>query len=104
MIKIFSSESRLRVQQVKDMLEAYQVPCFIKNEYAIGGVGELAPFDTWPEVWLSDDEWLPRASKLIDAFEDEVTTGSTWCCRRCQERNEASFEICWQCGTEREVN
>lgn len=100
MKKVFCSENRLRVQQVKDMLDSYCIPCFIKNEYAIGGAGEISPFDAWPEVWLTDDDWFNRATKLIAELESPVTEGTPWICQHCQEENEASFEICWNCGTE----
>ena len=101
MIKIFSSDNRLQIQQVKDLLDSYNIPCFIKNEYAIGAIGELAPFDTAPEVWLADNEWFKRASELISEFESErKTEGVAWLCPQCQEENDASFEICWQCGAE----
>lgn len=100
MIKVFCSENRLRIQQVKDLLDGYGIPCFIKNEYSIGGVGEISPFDAWPEVWLTDNEWFNRATQLIAEFEAAEKEGSPWVCRQCQEHNEASFEICWQCGTE----
>lgn len=100
MVRVFCSDNRLRVQQVKDLLEGYGIPCFVKNEYAIGGVGEIAPFDAWPEIWLTDDEWFTRASKLIAEFESAENQGSDWVCRQCHEQNEASFELCWNCGTE----
>lgn len=101
MKKVFTSDNRLRIQQVKDLLDDYDIPCFIKNEYAIGAIGELAPFDAWPEVWLADNEWHDRASQIISEFESQSkTAGNAWVCQQCQEQNDASFEICWQCGTE----
>ena len=90
------------VFQVKQLLDDNGIPCFIKNEFAIGGIGELSPFDALPEVWLTDDEWQPRAEKLIAQLDSENKQGTfSWVCPECQESNEASFEICWQCGAER---
>lgn len=100
MIKVFASENRFNVQQIKDLLEAKGIECFIKNEYAIGGVGELSPFDAWPEVWLKDEEWLERAQQFINQFLRQSEQSHDWFCSKCGEKNEASFEICWQCGTE----
>ena len=100
--RVYSHHDRFMVWQVKQLLEDRGIPCFIKNEFAIGGVGELSPFDTQPEVWLSDEEWLPRAEKLIKQMEAERQPNTLgWQCPQCQEENEASFEICWQCGHER---
>ncbi|XOV79008.1 MAG: DUF2007 domain-containing protein [Aestuariibacter sp.] len=96
--RAFSSENRFKVVQVRDLLQSYRIPCFIKNEYAIGGVGEISPFDAWPEVWLLDDEWLPRVKRILADFEADNGQQGSWQCRACGECNEGSFEICWQCG------
>lgn len=100
MKKVFCSENRLRIQQIKDLLDSYKIPCFIKNEYAIGGVGDISPFDAWPEVWITDGEWYNRATQLITELDTLDKEARPWVCHQCQEPNEASFEICWQCGTE----
>ena len=110
MIKLFSSENRLAVQQIKDLLDEHQIPCFIKNEFAIGAVGELSPFDAWPEVWLVDPEWQTRAEKLIAQFAheqaehaDALRSKANWYCWQCGEENEANFELCWHCGSHKPV-
>lgn len=108
MIKLFSSENRLAVQQIKDLLDDHQIPYFIKNEFAIGAVGELSPLDAWPEVWLVDAEWQTRAERLIAQFQqwqanhsERLRSQSNWFCWQCGEENEANFELCWYCSHER---
>lgn len=96
--RAFSSENRFQVVQVKDLLESYSIPCFIKNEYAIGGVGEISPFDAWPEVWLLDDEWLPRVKRILADFQSIKEPEGNWDCPCCGESNADSFELCWKCG------
>jgi hypothetical protein len=86
------------VFQVKQLLDEKGIPCFVKNEFAIGAMGELSPMDVLPEVWISDPEWLPQALKLVDDFETQPIDTSPWKCGKCHEQNGASFEICWQCG------
>lgn len=100
MKKVYSHHDRFMVWQMKQWLEAEGIPCFIKNEFAIGAVGELSPFDVLPEVWVTDDEWLPRALKFIDEFEHQSSTSVNWFCQQCKETNDASFELCWQCGAD----
>ena len=78
------------------------VLCSIKNEFAIGAMGELSPMDVLPEVWILDNEWLTKAQQIIAEFNQPVHT-SSWNCSKCQEHNEASFELCWQCGTNRVI-
>lgn len=100
MIKVFTSEDRFIVWQIKQLLEEKGIPCFIKNEFAIGAIGDLAPLDTWPEVWITDAEWLPKAQSFIQDFQETEPPFANWACNQCGEQNEGSFEICWQCGAE----
>lgn len=89
------------VYQVQQLLEQGGIPCYIKNEFASGAIGELAPMDVQPEVWLTDDEWESRAQHLINEFQtanEDKSGHSGWHCHQCQEFNAANFEICWQCG------
>lgn len=101
--RVYSHHDRFMVFQAKQLLDDYGIPCFVKNEYAIGGVGELSPFDSMPELWLSDEEWLPRATKLISSLQlaaDEPK--ASWRCGQCNEQNDGHFELCWQCGNDAE--
>ncbi len=100
MLKIYCNEDRFMVMQVKDALESAGIPCFIKNEFASGAIGELSPFDAWPEVWLSDEEWQKRAEKIIADLMPRKNQNPSWNCAHCNERNEGTFELCWQCGKE----
>lgn len=101
MLKVFTSENRFDVQSVYDLLTEHRIPCFIKNEFAIGAVGELSPLDAWPEVWISDDEWQAKATEIVTKFQTEkaiIAQQGDWFCRACGEANAATFHICWQCG------
>ena len=103
MKQVYVHHDRFMVWQIKHLLDEHGITCFIKNEFAIGAVGELSPFDVLPEVWISDSEWEPKATQLIAQFETPPGDNSPWCCRQCEEYNEASFEVCWQCGQEAAV-
>ena len=100
MKKVYSHNDRFMVWQIKSLLEARGIPCFIKNEFAIGAVGELSPFDVQPEVWISDNEWWPKTEQAIHEFEFQPPHQQAWFCTQCQEANEANFEVCWQCGSD----
>lgn len=91
------------VFQIKQLLEDRGIPCFVKNEFAIGAMGELSPMDVMPEVWLSDAEWLPKAKQFIDELTAQQSATATWVCAKCQEKNAGNFELCWQCGTDKLV-
>lgn len=65
MVKVFTHENRLILFNVKNLLKAEGIDCVVRNEYASSGVGDLSPFETWPELWLIRDEDEPRARELI---------------------------------------
>ncbi|NCP65492.1 MAG: DUF2007 domain-containing protein [Paraglaciecola sp.] len=98
--KVFCHHDRFRVWQVKQLLEQNGMACFIKNEFAIGAMGELSPFDVLPEVWLHDAQWLAKADRVIAEFNRSPSDDTPWFCPSCQEQNAANFELCWQCGSE----
>jgi hypothetical protein len=96
--KVYSHHDRFMVFQIKQLLDEKGILCFVKNEFAIGAMGELSPMDVLPEVWISDPEWLPKAQQFIKDFENQAADSFPWVCKHCHEHNGASFEICWQCG------
>lgn len=88
------------VWQVKQLLEDNGIPCFIKNEFAIGALGELSPLDCLPEVWINDEGWKTRAQRFIDEMDTKnvALDSDPWQCTNCHESNESTFEICWKCS------
>jgi len=97
---IYTNENRFLVSNVKNIVEASGIPVVLRNEYAIGGAGDLSPFDTWLELWVEDDADYTKAKQVI---KDSFCTDSTaeWICGECKESNDASFEFCWQCQHEK---
>ncbi len=99
---VYTHENRFFVNNAKNIVEAENISCFIKNEFAAGGAGDLAPLSAWLELWVFDDDDYARALDLVTVAFEATPSGSTsWLCHHCQENNEGSFEICWSCGTER---
>lgn len=97
MKKIFSHENRMIVFNMKNLLQADGIETVVVNEFAAGGVGDLATFDTWPELWLEDESRLAEAEAILRDVQTN-SGGRSWFCRQCQEQNEAAFQICWKCG------
>lgn len=104
MKKLYVSEDWFSIQQVAQVLDANRIPYVVKNEFSAGAVGELSPFDAVPEVWLLDDDWFARANALLDDLKRVAADATDWHCRHCGEHNDASFELCWQCGEPCDVN
>ena len=96
--KVFTHENRLIVYNMKNLLEEQGIQCVIKNEFAGGGVGDLAAFETWPEVWVAEPKQLRLAERIIqDAL--DADPGKIWTCENCGESNDSNFQLCWRCGS-----
>jgi hypothetical protein len=56
--------------------------------------------DTWVELWIINDHDEEKAEKtLAQALKQQGEYD--WFCQQCQEQNDASFDSCWQCQTEK---
>lgn len=97
---VFSNPQLVVVTQMRDLLEREGIATQIRNEYAAGAAGELAPIDAWPELWLRSERDRDHALKLIQRHQ-RGATGPDWRCARCGADCPDSFDWCWQCGAER---
>lgn len=97
---LYTNENRLLVANVRNILEAAGIEVVLKNEFAAGGVGELSPFEAWPELWVANDGDYERAARLLDTSLS-ASNAPPWRCVKCGESNDPSFEMCWQCGHDR---
>ena len=97
MKKLYTNENRMIIFNLKNVLQEKGIESSVINEYSAGGAGDLATFDTWPELWVTDDHRFGEAESILQkiVFDDE---DDYWYCRGCQEKNGAAFEVCWQCG------
>ncbi len=96
---VYSNESGFIVSNVKNLLELQGIKSIIKNEFAQGAVGEISAFDSWPEVWVTDDSDLNSALEVLKSMQS-TQKAVDWVCKNCSETNDASFEVCWQCQNE----
>ena len=63
---VYTHPSHLLVAQARNALERLGIPCVVHNEYAAGAAGELAPIDTWPELWVRRSRDAERARLAIE--------------------------------------
>jgi len=97
---IYTNENRFLVGNARNIVENSGIAVTLKNEYAAGGIGELSPFDSWPELWVLDDSDYEAAVRLIASVTDPKSR-EQWVCNNCAETNDASFEFCWNCRSEK---
>ena len=93
---VYTSENQFLVNNAKNLIEAQGIGTFLKNEFAQGAVGETSAFDAWPEVWVFSDADYEQALNIIEAS-FSGNNAVEWVCTQCAEKNDASFEICWNC-------
>ena len=91
------------VGHLRNVLEAHGIECLLKNEFTSGAIGELPPFECWPELWVMDDSRFEEASAIVSAasLENLVEPTTRWTCTNCKEELEGQFTDCWNCGHSR---
>jgi len=93
---VYTSENHFIVNNVKNLIEAQGISTFIKNEFLHGAVGELSSFDSWPEIWIFEESDFERADEIVKSIQSS-DLNVDWVCNNCAEKNDPSFEICWNC-------
>jgi hypothetical protein len=97
---IYSNENQFLVNNAKNILENQNIEVTLKNEFASGAAGVLAPIDTWVELWIINDSDEDKAETVL-AQALKQQGAYDWFCQQCQEHNDASFDSCWQCQSEK---
>mgnify|MGYP000948377815 CR=1 FL=1 len=98
---IYTHENRIMALNIKNVLINHGFDVALNNEFASSASGGLAPFDTWPEVWLLKDDDFDNAKKIIESISYN-SIQAAWECKKCQEENDESFDYCWKCHEENE--
>ena len=99
MRKIYTSDNNIIVGHVRQVLENHAIACIVRNDYLLGGAGEIPVNETWPELWITDDRDFDRARALVDAvMATAAAPDPPWCCASCGEQVEGQFTDCWRCG------
>jgi hypothetical protein len=52
------------------------------------------------ELWILSDQDYQKALSIIDTEIENPPQKEPWLCAQCNEENDGSFEICWQCQSE----
>ena len=95
MKQVYTNENRLLAINSKNVLESAGIVVQLKNEFTAGYA--IPGHTIWLEIWVDDSDY-EKAIELLDTTlnnEDE-----DWICKKCNEKNAASFKICWSCQAE----
>ena len=99
MLLVYTHENNILVSNARNLLAENGIESLLKNEFAGGGAGDLPVFDTWPEIWVTDEDYV-KAKEILEALEEPVE-GVKWLCDSCGEVNEPAFQSCWNCQSEK---
>ena len=104
MKQVYIAQDNITAHLVKDYLASCYIESIIKGELLLGAVGEI-PANSFPTVWVIDDDDYDKALELVKSFEAGFTENqlfdNVWKCDNCDELIEAQFTQCWKCGRER---
>ena len=98
MIKVFEDFDYMRVGQMQSILEANDIPTFLKNQFGFGGTGELPFVETVPQLFVLHEKDEERAKELISTAEKSTPQTEAWTCPKCGTEIEGSFSDCWNCA------
>lgn len=97
---IYTHENIMILHSVKNILTINGIESFFKNEYVDTMSARHGISNMFHELWISHDEDYEKASKIIESEVENPEPKKSWVCVGCQEENEGSFEICWNCRGE----
>ena len=98
MKRVFSTHDPMLAGYLRTVLEERGIECVVKNEYLIGGVGELPPNECWPELWVVEDGDEAPARAIVEEAQRAEAAGEGWRCSACGEWIEPGFGACWRCA------
>ncbi len=97
MSRVFSHPNSMIVGSMASLLNYAGIETEIRNDILGGAAGEIAPGETWVELWVVNEARAEEAAQLIKETLEQPE-GDDWTCQHCQESNPATFDVCWQCG------
>ncbi len=97
----FSLNERPLALLLKERLQHEGIACLLRNEELFAALGEIPFLECRPELWVIDEDVMPRARLLIQGWLAENHASEPWTCPGCGERLEGQFGSCWKCGRER---
>ena len=97
---VYTHENKLILHSAKNVLELNGIKCFLKNEHSASAACNLGITNTDAELWISNIEDYENAVSLVEKEIANPSSKAPWTCNKCNEENDGSFELCWNCRNE----
>ena len=94
---VYSHPNSMILGNMSSALNQEGIETEIRNDILGGATGEIAPGETWIELWVVNETQAEAAEERIKDILEQPELDD-WMCNRCQESNPATFDVCWQCG------
>ncbi len=98
MKRIYSAASLIEATHCANVLESHGIAAQLRNTTLGGAVGELPFAETWPQVWVTDEQELHAKRVLQSVLAGAAPAAPAWECDRCGELIDGQFEECWRCA------
>jgi hypothetical protein len=100
MLRVYTGQVLALVENMKNVLKMHNIESYIRNQYLSAAVGEIPPHESWPQLWVSDQDF-ERARKIIEYAErDSLESQEILICPKCGEEVEGQFVKCWNCSSD----
>lgn len=94
---VYSHPNSMILGSMSSALNEEGIETEIRNDILGGAAGEIAPGETWIELWVINEAQAEAATQRIKEILEQPERHDRLC-NRCQESNPATFDVCWQCG------
>lgn len=99
---VYSNPNPLLVFNLKNILNNHNIECEIRNDGLTATAGETPPIEVWAELWIKETD-CKKAEALIEEAIHGDPKATSWFCTNCSEDNAPAFELCWNCGKDRNI-
>ncbi|NKB33653.1 MAG: DUF2007 domain-containing protein [Pseudomonadales bacterium] len=98
---VYTHDNTMIVNSAKNILALNGIESVVKNDaishiHARHGIN-----NTFCELWILNDQDFDKAVSIIETEVKYPEVKEPWTCAKCKEENEGSFDLCWNCQTEK---
>jgi|APSaa5957512535_1039671.scaffolds.fasta_scaffold79886_3 hypothetical protein len=96
---VYTHDNIMIVNSAKNILALNGIEAVVKNEDISNLQARHGINNIFIELWILNDQELESAKTIIEKEVNNPKQKDPWQCSGCNEENEGSFELCWNCHT-----